>query len=110
MRNKVVNRVSIILAMFFTFMLALNAFGQDRRAESYSEGYGSHGMMGQDPEEILEYGREMMRYGFHEKGMPGGSNKYPGYDRYLDDDTIKKLNAEQEAFIKATEEFRQTIY
>jgi hypothetical protein len=42
--------------------------------------------------------------------MPGGSNKYPGYDRYLGDDTIKKLNAEQEAFIKATEEFRQTIY
>jgi hypothetical protein len=28
----------------------------------------------------------------------------------LSDDTIKKLNAEQEAFIKATENFRQTIY
>jgi hypothetical protein len=110
MRNKFINRISIILAMVFTFILALNAFGQDRRADSYREGYGTYDMMGQDPEEILEYGREMMRYGFHEKWMPGGSNKYPGYDRYLGDDTIKKLNAEQEAFIKATEEFRQTIY
>jgi hypothetical protein len=89
MRNKVINRISIILAMVLIFMLASNAFGQDRRADSYREGYGAYGMMGQDPEEILEYGREMMRYGFHEEGMPGGSNKYPGYDRYLDDDTIK---------------------
>jgi hypothetical protein len=39
----------------------------------------------------MEYGREMMRYSFHEEGMPGGSNKYPAYDRYLDDDTLKKL-------------------
>jgi hypothetical protein len=110
MRNKFINRISIILAMVFTFMLALNAFGQDRWAESYSEGYGSHGMMGQDPDEILKYGREMMRYGFHETGMPGGSNKYPGYGRYLSDETIKKLNAEQRAFIMATEDLRQTIY
>jgi hypothetical protein len=91
-------------------MLASDALGQHRRSGSHSEGYGSHGMMGQDPDEILEYGREMMRYGFHEKGMSGGSNKYPGYDGHLSDDTIKKLNAEQEAFIKATENLRQTIY
>jgi len=110
MRNKSINRRLIILSMVLTFILASHAFGQDRRAEINSEGYGSYGMMGQDPDEILNYGREMMRYGFHEKGMLGGSNKYPGYDRYLSDDTIKKLNAEQEAFIKATENFRQTIY
>jgi len=110
MKNKFINRISIILVMILTFMLASNAFGQDRRADSYSEGYGSHGMMGQDPDEILKYGREMMRYGFHETGMPGGSTKYPGYGLYLSDDTIKKLNAEQEAFIKATEDLRQTIY
>ena len=110
MRNKFINRISIIPAMVLTFMLASNAFGQDRRAENYSEGYGSHGMMGQDPDEILRYGREMMRYDFHEKGMPGGSSKYPGYNSYLNDDTIKKLNAEQKEFIKATENFRQTIY
>ena len=42
--------------------------------------------------------------------MPGGSNKYPGYGRYLSDETIKKLNAEQRAFIIATEDLRQTIY
>jgi hypothetical protein len=50
MRNKVMNRISIMLAVVLIFMLALNAFGQDRRGESYSEGYGAHGMMGQDPE------------------------------------------------------------
>ena len=110
MRNKVINRISIILAMVFIFMLFSNAYGQDRRADSYGEGYGSHGMMGQDPDEILTYGRDMMRYGFHEKGMPGGANKYPGYSSSLSNDTIKKLNAEQEAFIKATQDLRQTIY
>ena len=110
MRNKFINKMSITLAMVLPFMLASNAFGQDRGADSYSEGYGSYGMMGQDPDEILKYGREMMRYGFHEKGMPGGSSKYPGYGRSLSNDTIKKLNAEQEAFIKVTEDLRQIIY
>jgi hypothetical protein len=43
-------------------------------------------------------------------GIPGGNNKYPGYDNYLSDATRKKLNAEQESFIKATEDLRQTIY
>ena len=110
MRNKVIIRVSIIATMILIFILIPNASSQNMGKESYSEGYGSHGMMGQDPDEILEYGREMMRYGFHEKGMPGGSNKYPGYVRYLSDDTIKKLNAEQESFIIATEDLRQIIY
>jgi zinc resistance-associated protein len=58
----------------------------------------------------MKYGRDMMRYGFHEMGMPGGTNKYPGYYNYLSDETIKKLNTEQESFIKATEDLRQTIY
>jgi hypothetical protein len=110
MRNNAVNRVSIMLAMVLPFMVVLNAFGQDMRTGSYREGYGAYDMMGQDPDEILKYGHEMMRYGFHEKGMPGESSKYPGYDRYLSDETIKKLNTEQETFIKATEDFRHTIY
>lgn len=110
MRNNIINRVSIILAMVLPFMLASNVFGQDMGSGSYKEGYGSYGTMGQDPDDILKYGQEMMRYGFHERGMPGGSNKYPGYNRYLNDETIRKLNAEQEAFIKATEDLRQTIY
>jgi len=80
------------------------------RSGSYEEGYGTYGTMGQDPDEIIKYGRYMMRYGFHENGMPGGSNKYPGYTRGLTDATIKKLNAEQVAFIRATEDLRQTIY
>ena len=110
MRNKIINRVSIILAMVLPFMMSSIAFGRDRGADFYSEGYGSYGMMGQDPDDILEYGREMMRYGFHEKGMPGGENKYPGYSSSLGNDTIKKLNTEQEAFIRATEDLRQIIY
>ena len=110
MSNKFINRMSIILAMVLPFMLASNAFGRDKGGDSHSEGYGSYGMMGQDPDKILKYGREMMRYGFHEKGMPGGPNKYPGYGRDLSDDTIKKLNTEQEAFIKVTEDLRQIIY
>jgi hypothetical protein len=94
MRNKFINRILIIAIMVFIFILVPNASGQDMGTVSYSEGYGSHGMMGQDPDEILKYGREMMRYGFHEKGMSWGSNKYPGYESYLSDETIKKLNAD----------------
>ena len=66
--------------------------------------------MGQDPDEILKYGHEMMRYGFRESGMSGGPSSYPGYNRNLSDGTIKKLNAEQETFILGTETLRQTIY
>ena len=110
MRNNIINSVSIILAMALPFMLAPNAFGQNMGSDSYNQGYGSYDTMGQDPDEIMRYGQDMMRYGFHEKGMPGGFNKYPGYNNYLNDETIKKLNAEQEAFIKATQDLRQTIY
>jgi len=110
METNMINRVTIILAMALTFVLSSNAFGQDMRSGRYKDGYGSYGMMGQDPDEIMKYGRGMMRYSFHEKGMPGGSNRYPGYNRDLTDETIKKLNAEQEAFIRATEDLRQTIY
>ena len=91
-------------------LLASNVFGQEMGSGSYREGYGSYGTMGQNPDDLMKYGRDMMRYGFHETGMPGGSNKYPGYDRHLSDATIKKLNIEQESFIKSTEVLRQTIY
>jgi hypothetical protein len=80
------------------------------RSGGHKEGYGAYGKMGQNPDEILAYGRAMMRCGFRETGMPGGSSKYPGYDEHLSDATIKKLNAEQESFIRATEALRQTIY
>lgn len=110
MTNKNINRIWIVLAMVLTFVPVSNVFGQDKGVEIFSEGYGSHGMMGQDPDELLKYGQEMMRYGFHEKWMLGGSNKYPGYKRNLSNDTIRKLNAEQEDFIRVTEDFRQIIY
>ena len=110
MRNRIVSRLSIIPALVFAFILASSAFGQDKRGGNYQEGYGAYSTMGQDPDEILEYGQNMMRYGFHESGMQGGSNKYPGYNRDLSDETIRKLNREQEAFIKATEDLRQSIY
>lgn len=110
MRNNIISSAAIIWTMVLVFMLTLNAFGQDMGSGRYKEGYGSYGTMGQDPDEIIKYGRDMMRYGFRESGMTGGSNKYPGYNRDLTDETIKKLNAEQEAFIRATEDLRQAIY
>ena len=110
MKNNIFSSVSMILAMVLTFMLASNVFGQYMGSGSYREGYGPYGMRGQDPEEILQYGQDMMRYGFHESGMREGSSKYPGYTKNLSDETIKKLNAEQKAFIVATEDLRQTIY
>ena len=76
----------------------------------YKEGYGSYDRMGQDPDEMINYGQDMMRYGFREMGMAGGSTKYPGYNGRLSDETISKLNDEQEAFIKETEDLRQIIY
>ncbi len=100
----------LIFAMAQILMLGANAFGQDMRSGRYTEGYGTYETMGQDPDEILEYGHTMMRYGFHENGMSGGSNQYPGYNRYLKNETIKKLNDEQVAFIEATQDLRQTIY
>jgi hypothetical protein len=97
--------------MVLLFLSASNALGQDMmRSGGFKEGYGVYGTMGQNPDEILAYGRAMMRYGFRETGMLGGSSKYPGYDGHLSDATIKKLNAEQESFIRATEALRQTIY
>jgi hypothetical protein len=110
MRDHIFYRVLIISAFAMIFLLAVNAFGQEMGSRSHREGYGSFRTMGQNPDEIMNYGWNMMRYGFHEMGMPGGTNKYPGYSSDLSDETIKKLNAEQESFIRATEDLRQTIY
>jgi len=110
MSNNAIKTLMILMATVLTFFWVPNTFGQDMSAGNHNDGYGAYDMMGQDPDAVLLYGRHMMRYGFHEQGMPGGSDKYPGYNRSLDDNTIKKLNAEQEAFIRATEDFRQTIY
>jgi len=98
----------IILAAILAFIPCTNGFGQGQREGNLSEGYGTYDMMGQNPDEILEYGQRMMRYGF--SNGTGASYKYPGYDRNLSDATVKKLNTEQEAFIKITEALRQRIY
>ena len=110
MKRNIIDRIPIILGVVLLLILAMNAFCQDARAESYREGYGAYGMMGQDPDAILKYGNELMRYGFHETGMSGGLDKYPGYEGNLKNKTINKLNIEQKAFIIATENLRQTIY
>jgi hypothetical protein len=110
MRTMRIHRISILLAMVFPFMLASYSSGKDMGVGAYRDGYGSYETMGQDPDELIKYGQDMMRYGFHEVGMPGGSSKYPGYRRDLSDETIKKLNTEQESFIRETEDLRQTIY
>ena len=103
--------LSIIPVMVVLFLLASSVLGQEMiRSNGFKNGYGAYGTMGQNPDEILSYGRAMMRYGFHETGMPGEYSKYPGYDGDLSDATIKKLNTEQESFIRATEALRQTIY
>ena len=110
MRNRIIFSLSIIPAIVLLFMRASNALAQDMGSGSHIEGYGAYGTMGSNPDEILDYGRGMMRYGFRETGMSGGSSKYPGYDRNLDTATVKKLNTEQETFIKSTEDLRQIIY
>ncbi len=110
MNNPIFNRASIILVMAIVFIFISNANGQDSGPDNYRDGYGSSGAMGQNPDDLINYGHGMMRYGFHETGMPGGTNKYPGYYYNLSDATKKKLIAEQESFIKETEDLRQTIY
>ena len=110
MRYNIITKVAVILAIISAFMLSSNTFAQDMGAGSHREGYGTYDTMGQNPDDIMKYGQDMMRYGFREMGMPGGSSKYPGYNGNISDSTIKKLNAEQEAFIRATEDLRQTIY
>ena len=110
MKYNVINSVVTTLAVILILMLSSNAFGQDMDSGRYREGYGAYDTMGQNPDDIIKYGHDMMRYGFREMGMSGGSSKYPGYNMDLSDATIKKLNAEQVAFIKATEDIRQLIY
>jgi hypothetical protein len=110
MKTHWIYNVAIILVIAILLILPLNALGRETEAGDYRDGYGSYDMMGQNPDDIIEYGRDMMRYGFREMNMSGGYSKYPGYDRNMRDETVKKLNAEQEAFIKATEDLRQTIY
>ena len=110
MRKKLIRGTAFVPAMVVLFLLASNAFGQDMDSGRYREGYGAYDTMGQNPDDIIKYGHDMMRYGFREMGMSGGSSKYPGYNMNLSDATVRKMNAEQEAFIKATEDLRQTIY
>ncbi len=110
MRYHRIKKVAAALFISFMFTLSFNAFGQDLSTDIRREGYGSYNNAGQDPDEIIQYGQGMMRYGFRENGMWGRSNKYPGYDGNLSNATINKLNTEQASFIEATEDLRQTIY
>jgi hypothetical protein len=103
-----INKIWIMFLIILMFMPFSNGFGQGSESGTFTDGYGSYGAMGQDPDEILEYGRKMMRYGFLEGS--GSGFKYPGYNRDLDNETVKKLNTEQETFINVTEDLRQTIY
>lgn len=107
MINNNFNRVSIILSMSLLFLLASNEVTLDiGEADSYKESYGSYQTISQAP----KYDRDMMRYSSHEMEMPGGTDKYSGYNSKLSDETIKKLNAEQETFVKEMEYLRQIIY
>lgn len=108
MKKKSVSNNWIILLIILTSIFISNGSVLGRQVNNIDEGYGSYGMMGQDPDEILEYGRKMMRYDFHEG--TGSTYKYPGYYRSLSNETIHKLNSEQKMFIKTTENLRQKIY
>ncbi len=110
MKCHCIKRVIVALFIGLIFMPPINAFGQDANRGIHRDGYGSLSNEGQDPDEIIQYGQGMMRYGFRETAMSGGSNKYPGYNRDLSDVIVRKLNTEQEVFIKSTETLRQTIY
>jgi hypothetical protein len=86
---KRISSLSLIPAMVLLFLSVSNALGQDMmRSGDYRDGYGAYGTMGPNPNEVLAYGRAMMRYGYRKTGMPGGSSKYPGYDGHLSDATI----------------------
>ena len=108
MGANMMNKVSGILAKVFPFILTSTLLCQEIIFGRHREGY--EGGWGQDPDEIMEYGKAMMRYGFHETGRLENSVKYPGHSRYLNPETLEKLNIEQEAFIKATEDIRYTLY
>ncbi|MBA3028616.1 MAG: hypothetical protein FP816_07380 [Desulfobacteraceae bacterium] len=108
MGANIMNKVSEILAKVFPFILTSTLLGQELIFGRQRKGYG--GGWGQDPDEIMEYGKTMMRYGFHETGKFGKVGKYPEYGRYLYPETLEKLNTEQEAFIKTTEDIRYTLY
>jgi hypothetical protein len=107
MGKKIMNKVSGMLAKVLPFMLPSTVLGQDILLNRPRLGYGA---LAQDPDEIMEYGHVMMRYGFDETGKVGKSGRYLGYDRYLDAETVKELNIEQQTFIKATESLRYTVY
>lgn len=110
MRYHCIKKLAAVLFISLMFTPFFNAFGQDLTTDIRRKGYGSYNNGGQNPDDIIQYGQGMMRYGFRESGMWGRSNEYPGYDRDLSDTTVNELNTEQASFIKATENLRQTIY
>ena len=74
MRSHLSNKIWIIPILAMILMLSSIATSGDWESGGYRKGYGSYGAMGQNPDEIIKYGRDMMRYGFHETGMPGGNS------------------------------------
>ncbi|MBU4317725.1 MAG: hypothetical protein KKF30_10675 [Proteobacteria bacterium] len=107
MGTNIMKKVAVMVAKVFPFMLPFTVLGQDIQLDRYRQGYGA---LGQGPDEIMGYGQAMMRYGFHEMGKLGKFGKYPAYKRHLNPETLKKLHAEQEAFIKGSEDLRYTLY
>jgi hypothetical protein len=105
MGKSLMNKVSVMLGKVLPFMLTSTVLGQD-----IILGRQGYWALGQDPDEIMRYGKAMMKYGFHETESSRKTGKYPEYDRYLTPETVKKLKAEQESFIKATENLRYTLY
>ena len=57
MKKIFINNLWIMLVIILMFIPCSNVSGQGGN----SDGYGSYDKMGQDPDEILEYGRRMMK-------------------------------------------------
>lgn len=65
MRNHLSSKVWVLPTLAMILMLSSIAISGDWESGSYRKGFGSYGTMGQNPDEIIKYSRDMMRYGFH---------------------------------------------
>jgi Spy/CpxP family protein refolding chaperone len=92
MKNKIITRAILMLTVF-----ALTGMGTSAFAGWGGMGYGHHGPM--------HHG-----WGHHGPGWQRGGHWGPGYMGNLNDEEIKTLQKERNAFFEATQDLRQEIY
>jgi hypothetical protein len=62
----------------------LNVFSQEMGSGRYREGYGSYGTMGQNPDDLMKYSRDMTRYANRLNGIRLGQTSIDEADRPID--------------------------